>query len=496
MRIAVAGFTHETNTFAPEPTRLADFGARGGGGIPAGAAALERVEPASSFRGFCAAAAAAGHELVPVLHAFAPPGGTIERKAFDAICDRIVDGVTRARPLDAVFVELHGAMVADGVPDADAEVLRRVRSAVGPIPVVAALDSHANVGPGLVAAADALAAYRTYPHVDMARTGARVHALLEPLLRGGAPWERAHLDIPFLMPLCRQSTLAQPCDSLYAALEVLERETAGATLSFVTGFPLADVPQCRPSLFGYGPDEPRLRKALAELRARVLAQEPAFAAGIPGVDEAVALALREPRGPVVLADVQDNAGGGASSDTVWAIEALLRAGATDALVGLLFDPEAAAAAHAAGVGATLELALGGKRMPGHRPLHGRFVVEALRTERVLLRGPMMAGTHMDLGPMALLRVGGVRIVVCSRRAQCLDREYFRAFGLEPERHRLIVVKSTNHYRADFTPVAARIIEFAAPGACAMDPSQLAFRRLAPGTRTRPGHPSSAFKEPT
>lgn len=484
MNIAIAGFTHETNTFAPIPTRLADFGARKGGGVPEGPDVFERVEAQSSFQGFCEAARAAGARLHPVLHAYAPPGGVIERECFETLATRIVAGIADAGRLDAVFLELHGAMVADGLPHAELELVRRVRAAVGPaVRIGVALDSHGNVSAALVDQVDAMSAYRTYPHVDMPHTGERVFRQLQRMQQGTRKLHKAFADVPFLMPLCRQSTLLQPAMDLYAHLQRLHDDNASfMDLSLMTGFPLADVGQCRPSMFGYGEDAGAVRAAVASMQARAMQAEGEFGVQLPGADEAVKDAMAAQRRPVVLADVQDNAGGGSSSDTVWILEALLHAGAPDAIVGMVYDPAVAAAALAAGVGADIDAELGGKLMPGHRPLRGRFRVEALRTEPVLLTGAMMGGTSMAIGPMARLRIGGVQVIVNSRRAQCLEQEYFRALGLEPEQHDVVVVKSTNHYRADFNDIAAEIVEFAAPGACAMDLKQLPYRHLAPGTR--------------
>jgi microcystin degradation protein MlrC len=489
MRIALAGFVHETNTFSPFPSRLQDFGDWNGGPIPVGDEVFARTPPRVSLHGFARAAREAGHTLVPLLHASAQPSGQLERGCYEGIVARLCDALRAAGPVDAVFLELHGAMAAEHVPDADAETVERVRAVVGAaVPVVATLDSHGNVGRRLVEAADALVAYRTYPHVDMVETGERAMALLAPMLAGAPRPARAFRSVPYLMPIHLQTTLAEPCRGLQAWLAELEARSASPlSLSLMTGFPLADVPDCGPSVFGYGTDAQGVNAAVDDLLAAVLAVEGHFRVDLPDADAAVQAALGTAADrPVVLADVQDNAGGGASSDTVWIIEALLRAGAPDAAVGLLCDPEAAAAAHAAGEGAVLPLRLGGKAMPGHRPLEATFVVERLFEGRFALRGPMLAGGDMDLGQMAQLRIGGVRIVVTSRRHWYVERECFRAVGVDPERHCIVVVKSTNHYRADFGPIAAHIVEFAAPGAVAMDPTQLDYRHVAPGLRLR-GH---------
>lgn len=485
MHIAIAGWSHETNTFAPFPTQYADFGDRTGVGIPMGADLFQRAPQQCSANGFAEMARKAGHTLVPVLHAYASPGGYVTSDAFERISGAIIKGLKAAPKLDAVFLELHGAMVAEHVADADAELLRRIRLELrSGIPIVAALDSHANVGEEMIALADALVSYRTYPHIDMRETGERAFRLMEPLLQGAGPYKRAYRALPFLMPIHLQNTSAEPCRSLYALLGELERgHPAVSSISFTTGFPLADVPQCHPAVFAYGEGGDQVMQVVEQLAREALKRESAFIPKLVDASEAVQQALAVVKdGTVVLADVQDNAGGGGTSDTVWIIDALLNANVPDAIVGLVVDADAAEAAHQTGEGSTITIGLGGKLMPGHRPTSGVFHVEKLAEGPFVLQGPMLRGTQVDLGKMAQLRIGGVRVVVSSRRIQCLDREYFRAVGLNPEEHEIVVVKSSNHYRADFTAIASHIIEFAAPGACAMDPSQLPYERLQPGMR--------------
>ncbi|MCB8823197.1 M81 family metallopeptidase [Microvirga rosea] len=485
MRIAVAGFAHETNTFAPFPTKYADFGDWMGGGIPVGSDVFTKTPSKFSLHGFAEAARRDGHELVPLIHAFAPPASRLERECFERIMSQMLDALRRVERLDAVFLELHGAMVAEHVEDADAEVLRRVRALIGEdVPLVISLDSHGNVTAEMIQIADGIAAYRTYPHVDMLETGARAYRLLAPLLAGGPRHAKTFRSIPFLMPIYLQTTMEEPCRSLYSTLERLEKEAGeGTCLSFMTGFSLADVPQCRPCVYGYGPNQEQLERAISCLEAEILATEAHFAVNLPDVDTAVRMALSlSTSKPIVMADVQDNAGGGATSDTIWAIEALLRAGAPDAAVGLLYDPDTAALAHAAGEAAEIVVDLGGKGMPGHQPLRRSFIVERLHEGPFDLRGPMLGGTKMNLGKMAQLRCGGVRIVVTSVRTWYVERESFRAVGVNPEEHRIVVVKSTNHYRADFAPITSNIIEFAAPAAVTMNPAKLDYKCLQPGTR--------------
>jgi microcystin degradation protein MlrC len=295
------------------------------------------------------------------------------------------------------------------------------------------------------------------------------------------------------MPPHRQSTMTEPCRSIYARLEAIEKADPGlASVTFNMGFNLADVPMTAPSLVAYAEDEASARRAVDELHDLVCAHEKAFDVGMQPPADAIRTALGFNAGrPVILADIQDNAGGGATADTVGVLAALVAAKVEDAILALLHDPAAARAAHAAGVGATLDLELGGKLTPGHEPFRGRFVVEALHDGPFALTGPMLRGNTGNLGKVARLAIGGVRVVVSEGRTQCLDQAYFRIVGLEPKDHRLVVVKSTNHYRADFESIAQAIVEVDSPGLLPMNLTRLPFRRLAPGIRLHGTGPAFA-----
>ncbi|WP_274630750.1 M81 family metallopeptidase [Arvimicrobium flavum] len=484
MRIAIGGFIHETNTFAPAPTVFEDFGDWLGNGIPVGKEIFERTPKTIALRGVSARARDDGHELVPLIHAPASPANKLTEDCFERISAMLIERIGDPTRLDGVILDLHGAMVAKHHSDADAEILRRVRSHVGPnVPVVASLDLHGNVTPEMITIADGLVGYRTYPHVDMYQTGERAYELFLALKSDAPPKARGFRSIPFLMPIHRQTTMNSPCSELYASLARHEAECGdGAKLSFMMGFTLADVNQCRPSLYGFGADQQKLDRALDAMLEEILDCEAEFHAALPSADEAVAEALRQPEGVTVLADVQDNAGGGGTSDTIWVLESLLKAKAKDAVVGLMFDPEAAKAAHAAGLGADIEIPLGGKGMPGHAPLVRSFRVAGLHDGVFRLKGPMMAGSDQNLGKMAWLVCDGVGVVVTSVRTWYVERESFAITGAVPEEHRIVSVKSTNHYRADFTELSSRIIELGAPGAVTLDPSKLSYKNLQPGTR--------------
>lgn len=495
--IAIAGFAHETNTFAPTPTSYADFTVNyTNASAMRGSQLLANPDFAMPIGGFVAAAKAAGDALAPICWYAAEPAGKVTRHAFERITAEIVHGIAEAGQIDAVYLDLHGAMVAVDFDDGEAEILRRVRAVIGPdMPLVASLDLHANVGPGMIEHASALVAYRTYPHVDMRETGARAHGLIAWCLAQGSRPARAVRRLPFIMPPHRQSTMTEPARSIYAELEAIEKTSPRlASLTFNMGFHLADIAINGPSVIAYATDEMSAQAAVDRLATLVETHEAAFNIGLTPPREAVQLALQQPPGkPVILSDVQDNAGGGATADTVGILEALVEARVDDAVLAILHDPAAAQAAHRAGVGATIAIDLGGKLVAGHKPFHGRFTVETLAEGQFALTGAMMRGNTANLGKVACLRIDGVRVVVAEGRTQCLDQAYFRHAGIEPRDHRIVVVKSTNHYRADFGPMAERIIEVEAPGLSSMNPAALPFTKLPAGMRLYGKGP--AFKPP-
>ena len=440
-----------------------------------------------AITGFSDAALAAGHELVPLVWANACPSGPVTRDAFERIAAMILEALAAGGPLDGLFLDLHGAMVTEHLPDGEGELLRRLRQAAPTPPIVAALDLHANLSDAMIRESHALVAYRTYPHVDLAATGARCLPLLERLM-AGFPLAKAHRRIDFLVPLPWQCTTIEPGRTLYAQLVAAEAQGA-LSASICMGFPAADTPVCGPSVLAYASDAAIAERTAAELAAAFSAAEDRFAGRLWTAADAVAHAVASDA-PVILADTQDNPGGGGSADTTGLLEALILARAESALLALLCDPQAAAAAHAAGEGAVLrDLALGGRHGPeGVRPLRGNFTVVRLGDGRFTATGPMYGGNRMDLGPMALLRscaASGVEVAVASRRLQAADRAILHHLGVDPAARRILALKSSVHFRADFEALASEVLIVAAPGANTADPSLLPFRHLRAGLRRGP-----------
>jgi len=432
-----------------------------------------------------------GVTVAPLTWGFANPAGPVTADAFERIAALLVAALSDALeegPLDGVYLDLHGAMVAAGFDDAEGEVLRRVRAAVGAdVPIAASLDPHANKTARMVLHADVLVPFRTYPHVDMKPAGAQATRLLLRMIREGRRPAKAFRELDFWTPLPGQCTMVAPMADVMA-----ERARLGAApgvweLGFCFGFPYADFPGCGMAIAAYADMPAQAAKAAADLAAFIAGKEGEFALGVLSAAEGVARAMarRDAAGPVILADTQDNPGGGGHGDTTGLLAELIRQDAQGAVLAPMNDAEAASACHAAGEGASIALDLGGKS--DGAPLRVTALVERLSDGRFTLTGPMGKGNPADLGPSALIRVApGVRVIVVSRKMQGHDQALFRFLGVEPKDQRVVAVKSSVHFRADFQPIASEVIVVTAPGPVVADPAVLPFTRLRPGLRLRPG----------
>lgn len=493
-RIAVAGLHHETNCFVPEKTDFDYFAShRDRPPLVRNNAVIESLSGSSfALSGFLDKMGS--HDIVPLLWTSGGAGGMVTRSAFERIASEIIGLLSRQMPVDAIYLDLHGAMVTEDFEDGEGELLRRVRSAVGErVPIVVSLDYHANVTPEMVRLTDGLAAYRTYPHVDRAETGARAAGILAALFERGLPRGRALRKLPFLIPLNDQCTLVEPTRSIVEATVVANDDLIN--LSYLAGFPPSDLFDCGPAIVAHAWSEAAAEKAADTLASEVEAREAEFEEDMVPPAEAVCRAIdiasRASR-PVILADTQDNPGCGGTADTTGLLVELVRAEAQGAVLGYFCDAEAAKLSHMAGIGAEITIDLGGRSGPtGVVPLHGTFRVDRLGDGLMRTTGLVSGGRDIDLGPMALLTLGGVSVAVTSKRMQALDKAPFLHLGVEPARQRILALKSTCHFRAEFAPIAEKIIVVLAPGRYLADPAKYPFRRLRPGVRLRPLGPAFA-----
>lgn len=489
-RVAVAGFVHESNSFAPSPADMRAF-QQGGGYLPLarGDEIPQRaVDVNLPIAGALSHAKAANWQVVPIIWAGAVPSAPVTADCYQAITQEIIQGLHEAGPFDGVFLDLHGAMVAEGASDGEGKLLAQVREAVGPdVPVVAALDLHGNITQLMVDSADCMVGFRTYPHVDMAETGLRAAVELDRLMAGILN-AKAFRQLDFLIPIAWQSTLGEPGGHLYR----LAAEPAEGlySASLFMGFPAADFADCGPSVITYAATQQQADACADRIAQAVADAEMQFAGKsyqpVDGVKHAMHLAQSAKR-PIVIADTQDNPGAGGNSDTTGILRALVSCDTQRAAIGLITDPRAAQAAHDAGVGEVIEIALGGRSgIAGDAPFKGRFTVEKLSNGQCHATGGYYGGAYLQLGPSACLRIGGIRIAVSSEKAQMADRNMFRFLGIHPEDLDIVVVKSSVHFRADFNDMAETILTVTAPGPMPLSPASLPWKNLRPGIRLEPG----------
>jgi microcystin degradation protein MlrC len=493
-RIAVGGFHHETNCFVPVHTDFAYFVAVSDRPpLTRGKDILTNL-PGRAFAmsGFLADMADK-HDLAPLVWASGGAGGYVTSDAFERIVGELVGRLSLAMPVDAVYLDLHGAMCSVDFEDGEGEILRRVRAAVGPqVPIVISLDYHTNLTPAMAALTDGMAIYYTYPHVDRPQTGSRAARILDTILTRGRPTARAFRKIPFLIPLNFQCTLVEPSKKIVAKSA---RGEGGDVLDlcYGAGFPPSDLYNCGPAVICHGYSQAAVDAAADALAGHIIDMEDAFAEPLLTPDEAVRQAIAisdKATRPVVIADTQDNPGCGGTGDTTGMLEALVRNGAKKAALCVLTDAKAAAAAHAASEGADITIDLGGcTPLPGVKPFRGTFRVARLTDGRFVCKGPCVGGREAKLGPTALLVIGGVSVVVASKRMQAYDLEIFRHIGVEPTEHKILVVKSTCHFRADFEPIAERVLVAVAPGAHLVDARQYPYKHLRAGVRLEPRGPA-------
>jgi microcystin degradation protein MlrC len=509
MRVFIAGYQHETNTFAPT---LADWEAfNAGHTFPAYRRGQKLIDTFKDINipvgGFIQAALENGWELVPSVWAGATPSSYVTAEAFERICGDICEDLREAvkQGIDAVYLDLHGAAVAQNADDSEGELIARIRAIVGEgVPIVGSLDLHANVTERMLQTVDALVSYRTYPHIDMADTGRLAAKLLERRFALGRKEKLHYQRFAYMIPLNAQSTWMQPAKRLYD--ELIAADVArDVVMSFCLGFPAADFAECAPMIWAYGE---RSEQAVNDLYASAKPPKQ-WDPGVLPVAQAVALAIERAEQsdkPIIIADTQDNPGAGGDSNTTGVLHELLRQGAGKRFpgrvaLGMLYDPESAEKVHGfmqnkpvAGIEAAqgaikkrvIDLSLGKAVMTftgqlSDPPLQAEFAIEQISDGICTYKGPMMTGVTAHLGKSCALSIEGIRVAVVSGKAQLLDRELLRMVGIVPEEMKIIVVKSSNHFRADFTPLvadAARdVIVAKAAGPMAADAGDLPWKKL-------------------
>ena len=498
MRIVIAQLKHETNTFSPVPTDLSRF-SRIGDQPPCGADAVKEYRhTGSAIAAMIDLAEQAGADYTVAVAGNAPPSGPVQDAAYEWMVSRICDAVKAG--CDAVLLDLHGAMVTERYDDGEGELLRRLRAIAPHIPIAVALDMHSNLSNTMVSNADLLAGYQTYPHVDVYETGLRAaKPVIDWLVSkrsgqqaavhgGGQPIAcKAWGQVPMLPHVMRQSSLDSPNREIQARCKAIEAEGALAASVFV-GFPHADIPIAGMSALVIDPsDQARADRWRDELLAMCWEARASFVYQIEPLDEAISrakqLAQHAAEGkPVVLLDHYDNCASGGTMDTTAALAAMIRADLQQAAAFAIFDPEAVQKLMTIGIGAETSLQLGGKLdLPSLKrqgePLEVKGRVKTLSDGQYRFRGPMARGERANMGPAAVLQVGGIDIAVISRHVEPFDINTLVTLGIDPFSKKFLMLKSRVHWRAGLGDLAAAVVECAGVGVCTSDYHSLSFHRV-------------------
>ena len=476
MRIAVASLMQESNTFSPVGSRYEDF-------EPVyGKAALDRHRgKRTEVGGFLDAAADAGADVIPIGCAWAMTANRLARGDFRRLTREFLDRIAEAADAHTLLFALHGAHAAEGEDDVAGYLLVQSRRILGPnFPIFATLDLHANVTRAMVAAADGLVGYHTYPHVDMFETGIKAARLALETLQGTVRPTMAYRKLPLIVPPENMQTTSGPMARLISGAEGWERGGAARAVSVFGVQPWMDLPEMGCSVVSITDgDLGAAQRQADELARRYWDSRCEFEAELLPPEAAIRRALATEGGPVVLAESADGTGSGSPGDSTGVLGPLLRAGLKEPAAIFLVDPEAVAAAMSAGVGATLSVPLGGKfdrarSKPVHATVRVRLLSDGRWTPQARGYNP---GIETSMGRAAVLESGGVAILTAERPAMTVDPELFRSQGIEPLRMKIVVVKSPNGFREAYEPFAKAVFLVDTPGASTPNLTTLPFERL-------------------
>jgi microcystin degradation protein MlrC len=476
MRVAVGGIYHESNTFFSQPMTIERFSE---GQLHYGADIIPHWRgTCSEMAGFLEGADRFGFEAIPMLMAWGMPSGAVTHETFETLAGDLTNRLRCAAPLDGVLLSLHGAMVSDQYPDADGEVLRRVRATIGPdVPLIVTLDFHANLTEEMIRWPDAVVGYKTYPHIDQLERGTEAASIMHRMLRDGLHPRMVLARRPLLPHILCQSTERAPMAGIMAAAQECEQMPGVVSVTVAAGFPYSDVPRAGFGVVAVGETREAACVASEKVANLVWQRRADFTCEIPEPAAAVNEALANRERLTVLVDVGDNVGAGTPGDGTVLLAELLKQKARGALV-LLCDAEAVAACIETGVRHKITLRVGGKSDCHHgEPVKITGAVRLLSDGLYRNIGPIRDGVAEDQGRSAVLDTGGVLVVLTERRMPMWNLQQLRALGIEPTMLKIVVVKAAIAYRAAYAPIAAKIIEVDTPGLSAADVRRFHYTRL-------------------
>jgi len=482
VRVAIGGFGAESNAFSVESpvTRVEDA-------LLGEELTSKNLGKKTVIGGFLDVLTEARVEVVPILRVWWGATGIIAKDVYERFKSEMLRRIREAGRLDGLLLDLHGAMVAEGTPDAEGFLLRELRDELGEAAsIMAVLDIHGNITDLKIENADALLGYKTNPHVDLYERGRKAAQLLLAKLRGEIKPIMRLRRLPMLGLNLGMSTWTYnpdeerllPFSRIMRQVSEMERLKGILDISVFIGFPYSDIPECLTSVVVITDDDAQLAEEKAEEISKIVwnsRREFIEMRPLVPVDEAVEIAMKAPKGPVILVDVGDNSGGGAPCDNTVILEALLRKGAEDAVVAIR-DPDAVSKAFSAGVGTTIEIEIGGKiDTRFYSPVKVKARVKTLFDGKYIIRGPHHGGymtrdqllpkeawKTADVGRTAVLEASGIEIIISERRVG-MEQDYYKAAGIDPAQRKIVVVKSHQAHRASFERIAYKIIEVDTPG---------------------------------
>ena len=476
-RIAVARLWFEGNSFTPAPSGMEAFHSRE---WISGPEALSRyagtVMELAAVAAFLAARPDWSADILRC--ASAQPGGPMDDAVLETWLEEVIPAL-RAGGFDGVYLSLHGACVTRSDPEADLTILRAVRAAVGPgVPVTASFDFHANMAEETATLLDGASAYRSYPHTDMDIAAARALALLEGCISGAPRLHGAVAKRPFVLHSFHMRSADGPMAEVWTLAAELEEATAREAFPF-GGFAWGDSPHAGPSGMAWAEDLGAAREAAARIAEAIEARRPRFAVSLPSPAEALARALAGPPGLVALLDPADNPFSGGIADTPGLLRFLVEnPPPVPAVFAFLHDPAAVRAALAVGEGGHVTRPLCAQVTPAFGPpVPFDGIVERLTDGCFVNEGPMERGSPVDLGPTAVLRAGGLRVIVTTRKEAAVDPAFFDLHGIDLAATRLMANKGKNHFRAAFAERCSLIVECDLPGPASLDLAALPFRHV-------------------
>lgn len=486
-RVAIGGFMHESNSFNPSKTTMADYGIQ-----EAGTSQEDLLDlwsrSSSEVSGFIAGAREQGFEVVPTLHAGATPKGPLTRSTFDTISGRLIAKMQAAGKIDGILLALHGAMVAEDFPHADEEIVRRFRKQFPNLPIIVTHDYHANVSPEIVNLATVLITYKQVPHLDTKDRGIQAARIMNRILKGEVKVTKAIVKPPMIYNIIFQNTYQKPFLPITQATIELEKNPKVLAASASGGYQYADVPYVGPSVIvATNNDQALADREAKRIAAMMWADRDLLKLNIPTPAQAVRNAMNASKFPVALMDTGDNIGGGSAGDSTFILEELLKQKAAG-WVFVLADPQAVQAAVKAGIGGAFDMPVGGKTDNMHgKPVRVRGRVKSLHDGKYIETEVRHGGgRYHDLGLAAVIEAEGSTrdlpnlLLVTTRRSSPNSLHQIISVGIYPQRQRILVAKGTIAPRAAYEPVAAEIVYVDSPGATAVNPARFEFKHARPG----------------